>query len=855
MMQSMNNDLPEGFIIKASGSETIHSDFHFKRSRVNHEFMEAMKYPLIMVCAGAGYGKTTAVYDFVHEYQSTTVWVQLSERDNVGARFWENFSHCMAQINAPFAESLIKLGFPDTDEKLKQYQILLRNHEDRIRRMIVFDDCHYIENAHVIRFVEEAIRLMPLGTTLFIISRSTPRLSIANLVSGNQVYNVSEDELRFTESELAQYFLTQGISLQPDILRSIWGDTEGWAFALNYIVRSYKKAPGYEGYLRNAMKSNIFKFMETEVWDFTSKRLQNFLVRLSLIDHLSVELIMLLAGSEPDLVEELEKQNAYVRRDNYINAFLIHPLFLEFLAAKQELLSPEQKRETYTIAGSWCNQNGFKIDALSYYEKISDYRSIVIMFIGSPAQIPYDISCYAAAILDRTPLHFYDTVTYLASTHLRTIICQGRLDEANAKAAFYEARYIDLPFDDPFRRSTLSSVYYCWATVRRLMCVSNDVYDSDIYYEKLSKCYTTPIDPGVLIIKTLGPWICAVGSSRKGSPHDYIDSLIRSGEHLVKCFTGFETGEDELAWSELKLYQGDIQAAEGSIMSALNLARRMKKPAVIQKALFYILRIAVLQGNYQKANQALIDMKNNLDDEKYYSRFVDYDASLCWYYCILGFPEKAPDWLKENFSIYAHAGFVENSANQMKGRHCYASRNYRPLLSYIKDMRKRESYLFGRIEMFAMEACIHYKLKDREKACAVLEEAYNNAADNEIVLPFYELGKDMRTLTSYALKETKNIPKEWLVGINRKSASYAKRLAHVVTDYKQANNMLDGVVISPRESEILTDLSHGLSRTEIAASRGLSINTVKMLINNIYVKLGAENLPDAIRIAAERKIV
>jgi DNA-binding NarL/FixJ family response regulator len=55
--------------------------------------------------------------------------------------------------------------------------------------------------------------------------------------------------------------------------------------------------------------------------------------------------------------------------------------------------------------------------------------------------------------------------------------------------------------------------------------------------------------------------------------------------------------------------------------------------------------------------------------------------------------------------------------------------------------------------------------------------------------------------------------------------------------------------------EILTDLSHGLSRSEIAASRGLSINNVKMVINNVYEKLGVENLADLIRVAVERKLI
>jgi len=219
-------------------------------------------------------------------------------------------------------------------------------------------------------------------------------------------------------------------------------------------------------------------------------------------------------------------------------------------------------------------------------------------------------------------------------------------------------------------------------------------------------------------------------------------------------------------------------------------------------------------------------------------------------------PDHAPDWLKDSFSPYAFAGFIENYANQAKAFYSYTSRNYQPLLTYIQEMKQRESFLFGRVEILPMEACVHYKMKNRERACAVLTEAYETAAPNDLVMPFIELGKDMRTLTTFALKQPAcNIPKPWLETINRKSAIYAKRRAHIVAKYKQANGMANDIVFSPREGEILNDLSHGLSRSEISSNRNLSLNTVKMVINNIYFKLGAENLADAIRIAAERRLI
>jgi LuxR family maltose regulon positive regulatory protein len=353
-----------------------------------------------------------------------------------------------------------------------------------------------------------------------------------------------------------------------------------------------------------------------------------------------------------------------------------------------------------------------------------------------------------------------------------------------------------------------------------------------------------------------GPWIIAVGSAKKGEPERYIETLSRTTSLVAEYFNGLKTGEDELARGELKFYQGDLYSAETYVMRALEQARKYNQFEIIHRALLYILRISFTQGNYQKAEQALLETKSFLNEDLYISRYTNYDISLAWYYCVLCRPENLPDWLKENFSSYGHAAFTENFGNQMNAWYCLLTRNYPPLLSYIHEMKTRESFLFGRIEMLAMEACVHYKMKDKKPAFAALQEAYKNAAPNGIVIPFIELGKDMRTLSAAALKESiRNIPKKWLENINRKSASYAKRQVHLIAEYKQANLIPDNIVLSTRENEILADLSHGLSRSEIAASRGFSINTVKTVINNIYIKLGAENLADAIRIASERKIV
>jgi LuxR family maltose regulon positive regulatory protein len=145
--------------IPPPASDDSRAFFHFKRPRLNSLFKEAVKYPLVLVCAGAGYGKTSAVHDFAEEYKATTVWIPLSERDNVGARFWENFTHALAQANSPLAKATVKLGFPDTPDKLSRFVHFLYDNIDKKRRIIIMDDFHVIIEPSVLRFIEECVLL------------------------------------------------------------------------------------------------------------------------------------------------------------------------------------------------------------------------------------------------------------------------------------------------------------------------------------------------------------------------------------------------------------------------------------------------------------------------------------------------------------------------------------------------------------------------------------------------------------------------------------------------------------------------------------------------------------------------
>jgi DNA-binding CsgD family transcriptional regulator len=397
--------------------------------------------------------------------------------------------------------------------------------------------------------------------------------------------------------------------------------------------------------------------------------------------------------------------------------------------------------------------------------------------------------------------------------------------------------------------------------VRFFVDAMEDRYNVDLFV-KMADCLTKfPLKPGQLTRFPVAPWVNVVSSPRQGAPQECINAMTLMEKHVSRCLHGGMAGKSDLAQGELLFYQGDVKAAEPLIVAGLEKARESKQFDYVHRGLFYILRIAAFQGNRAKAEQALKDIEALKDEKEFPLRFVTYDIAFGWYQCFLRRPEMVPAWLREDFARYSHALYTENYGNQIKARYHYLTKNWQPMLAYIEDMKRRESTLFGRTTMMALEACARYQMRDKEGAFDALSKAYETASPNGILMPFIVLDRDMRALTGAVLRSYSacKIPRAWLKSVNHKSYSYARNQAQIISDSnkksKKNNDAGGEVTFSSRETEVLRDLYYGLSKSEIAAKQGLSINTVKMVTKIIYEKLDVRSIADLVRVVAELKLV
>jgi LuxR family maltose regulon positive regulatory protein len=354
-------------------------------------------------------------------------------------------------------------------------------------------------------------------------------------------------------------------------------------------------------------------------------------------------------------------------------------------------------------------------------------------------------------------------------------------------------------------------------------------------------------------INHLGPWVSSNGSSHYGGL-EAMQQVFARVEAYSSPWSKVFLGVPDLLRAEQLFYQGNDCEAEALFAHVFGQASQYGQYEAVHRALFYLERIAVSQGDRAKAEKILKELEHLLSCDDYTLRFIAYDIAASWYQYAIRQPEMMSDWIKTKFEPYSHAYYIQNFGNQIRARYYFLTEDYLPVLAYIDEMKRRESVLFGRVEMLALEACIRYKQKEKAKAFDALRAAYEDALPNRIVMPFAELGKDMLSLASAALRDPAcQIPVEWLKDIKRRSAIYAKYQQSIIFYYQQ--DKTQGKELSPREKEVLRDLYDGLSRSEIAVKQGLSINTVKMVIANIYTKLNAKSLADLIRIATEQKLL
>ncbi|MDR2421191.1 MAG: LuxR C-terminal-related transcriptional regulator [Oscillospiraceae bacterium] len=834
----------------------------FERPRVNALLEKAAGFPVVTVTAGAGYGKTQAVGAFAGGLRgAVTFWMQLSALDNLGERFWENFVKTIAAVNAGLASRLAEAGFPASERQLERcFELIKSESAPGGRRLFVLDDFHLIESAEVLRFIGRAMAEPFRNVTQIIISRAEPDVNMLGLLARGRVSRVDENDLKFDKDELRAYFGSLGISLQAQEETDIYIATGGWPFAVRLISLAMQDGAERLGRALASMKSGVFKLMEAEIFEPLPEEWKRLLVKLALIEHMPSALLRELAEGEERLVK-IGKISAFIRYDAYADEYRAHKLFIEFLRGRRGLLTREDEKEVYARAAGWHRENGFLPDAAMYYERAEDYRGLADAAHALTRMTPPRVAHFLLGLLDRTPERAYEEDTRLHVIRIKLYQSLARFDEARAEAL----RVIELyegGEDSPEKHRLLSECWLNLGYIGIFTSLYTGEYDYAEFFEKGYRHYElggrVPFGPRERAL--VASYVCRVGCPAGAGALERGNRLFAGYAHYAeKAKDGMFSGMAELASCEAAYYKADVGNAGRLANIAMRKAREAEQFQIEHRALMLLLRVNIHFASPPRLAELMRKLEEMLGYEEFLNRYTLHDIVTGWFYAQTRRTRLVPAWLKSEFEKSDLNALSFGLESIVRAKYFLAEKRYPAALAALEGGGEYgpEAFLLGRIETAAHRAVCLYHAGEKGAAMDTLRGAYELSKDDGLDMPFIELGRDMRTLTAAARKSgDRSIPLKWLETIHKKSSTYAKKLAYIISEENERSGDADEAAsLTVRERDILADICHGLSRSEMAASRGLSVNTVKASIQIIYKKLGAQNTADAIRVAVRRGLI
>ena len=265
-----------------------------ERARLS-ERIEASDAPLALICAPAGFGKTTLMQQLRQRYQArdlATVWLQLDRADNELGRFLQSLIGALRVALPQFLP-------PDLARPQQRgtAQGLAADLLDRISLSdaaiaLFLDDLELMTDQDVRDFLQRLLTNLGPHQRVVIGSRTAPALALGRLRAHGLLLEIDQADLRFTKEETASYLDRQSLGA-PAVLQSLQQRTEGWPVALQLAVITLNaKGRGGSDWLRRFSGStdSVAEYLAQEVLDSRPATQRDFLLRSSMLGEFCAEM-------------------------------------------------------------------------------------------------------------------------------------------------------------------------------------------------------------------------------------------------------------------------------------------------------------------------------------------------------------------------------------------------------------------------------------------------------------------------------------------------------------------------------------------------------------------------------------
>jgi LuxR family maltose regulon positive regulatory protein len=212
---------------------------------------------------------------------------------------------------------------------------------------IVVDDFHLTKSMRITSLFRRFVMEMPDDFHIVILTRDTTNLDISELYVKGLCYVVSQNTLRFTESEIRDYCAMMGFKAGESEIRKICDYTGGW-ISLIYLIMLGKQRG-----ISIGPNSVINELVEKALYNTYDEHIQRFLLRLSVMDSFTAEKAAFITQEKESekILLKLRRENAFIAYDEAAGGYIIHNVLLDFLRGKQK--DEEECAALYRRLGEW----------------------------------------------------------------------------------------------------------------------------------------------------------------------------------------------------------------------------------------------------------------------------------------------------------------------------------------------------------------------------------------------------------------------------------------------------------------------------------------------------------------------
>ena len=321
--------------------------------------------PLTLITGGGGYGKTILAILWrrrLAAQEHDVGWFGITPADNDLSQFVDYFAAAIDLAAPGVGREAITLYNHGSSNAVEMFIAALINDIQQYRRdiYITLDDYHHIKSPVIHNLLQELLAISPANFHLIIISRVKPPLSLERLLAYNRITEINFSDLRLSYEEASTFVAMQGLKIDAKRLLALYHRTDGWIIGLQLFCFSLAKKSEFD--LKTALKfdgpTGFSQYLEAEVLSQLPTELVDLLVVASNCDKFNAQFSAFITQNDRavDIIQQLEEENIFILSldsDDGMQWYRLHPLMRASLAERLAQLPAAEIKTLDQRACKW----------------------------------------------------------------------------------------------------------------------------------------------------------------------------------------------------------------------------------------------------------------------------------------------------------------------------------------------------------------------------------------------------------------------------------------------------------------------------------------------------------------------